>query len=731
MKRLSRVGRRLLFQVAVVTGILALALLAFIGRAFPAAQAQGANEFFVTDFYAPTGWMLNGVTTDRFAFVPTNGAACLTANTCYKIIWRQPQPIEWVGMYWLHPQAHPSDWAQPGQPGCDFTGATAVTFWARGEQGGEEVAWLATFNALNEIETAPVTLSTTWAPYTIDLSGRDLTNVVGAFGYRIYGSLNSGDTTFYLDRIVYQGVTAAQIACTQNPTATPTTQAAPTTQATPTPTSTASATPTTTTPVTTPIASPVASPPAAGAPLILVYAVLDNNLVSLEGSDNWERLINNLEVGVRADINVRLLIDAAGPGNSYVYDLVHDINPFCPSLLDMSCGARYMDGGKRTVWTEDTAQPASLYSFVADSLTRYPNSARLVLSLVGHGNGWSANALPSLPTRWSDQGEQIGGFLWDDTVGDAPTGTRSLSTKALGAALEQTVDRIGRKFDLLYLDACSMGMAEVAYELRMYADFLLASPNTAWASFPYDKLLQEVDAVKTGQALGKKWLDVEAQALRNNANHPFTLSLVNLAKMDQVIATANGLAGALTNAVPAQRQLIEQSAAAAARYESNYNGALDTQDVYADFYSFSTELLARFGEESTVGRAAITLQSAINDAIEYKDVQAGSPAKFPSQIWAWKNYSGLAIYLPLPVNDSERRLLYTAANLKWAGDGQWEEFLSVYWPPSAGRTHPSTVDLPICGSTGACDSFLAKFMLPISEPSRGVTNWVFVPLLVR
>lgn len=464
---------------------------------------------------------------------------------------------------------------------------------------------------------------------------------------------------------------------------------------------------------------------------MLVYAVLDNNLISLEGTGNWERLINNLEAGVRAGLNVRLLIDAAGPGNSYVYDLMHDANPFCPSLLDMKCGARYVDGDKRTVWTEDTAQPASLYSFVSASLARYPNPSRLVLSLVGHGNGWSANALPSLPTRWSDQSEQIGGLLWDDTVGDAQTGTRSLSTKALGVALEQTVATIGRKFDLLYLDACSMGIAEVAYEVRTSADFLLASPNTAWAAFPYDKLLEQVDTVKTNRELGKAWLDVEVQTLRNNPNHPFTLSLVNLAKMGQVIAAANGLASALTNAVPAQRQLIEQSAATTDRYESNYDGALDTQDAYADLYSFSTELLGRFGEESTVGRAAVMLQSAVSNAVEYKDMKEGNPAKFPSQTWSWNNYGGLAIYLPLPIDDSERRLLYTAANLKWAGDGQWDEFFGAYWPSSAGRTHPSTVDLPICASTSACDSILAKPLLPTSAPSEEIANQVFVPLVVR
>lgn len=67
----------------------------------PGVAAQGADEFFVFDFYEPAGWMLNNVQLDRFAFVPTSGTECATASTCYKVIWREARFGEWLGLYWI------------------------------------------------------------------------------------------------------------------------------------------------------------------------------------------------------------------------------------------------------------------------------------------------------------------------------------------------------------------------------------------------------------------------------------------------------------------------------------------------------------------------------------------------------------------------------------------------------------------------------------------------------
>ena len=59
--------------------------------------------------------------------------------------------------------------------------------WARGVQGGEKVAWLAGFYANNVVQSPTYTLTTQWQQYTVDLTGHDLTNVAGAFGFAVDG----------------------------------------------------------------------------------------------------------------------------------------------------------------------------------------------------------------------------------------------------------------------------------------------------------------------------------------------------------------------------------------------------------------------------------------------------------------------------------------------------------------------------------------------------------------
>ena len=50
-------------------------------------------------------------------------------------------------------------------------------------------------------------------------------------------------------------------------------------------------------------------------PLVLIYAVLDNNLDS-----GWDLLVNNIERGVRDDADVRLMVNALGLDNALVYE---------------------------------------------------------------------------------------------------------------------------------------------------------------------------------------------------------------------------------------------------------------------------------------------------------------------------------------------------------------------------------------------------------------------------
>jgi FG-GAP-like repeat len=110
--------------------------------------------------------------------------------------------------------------------GIDLTGATALTFWARGEHGGEVVDFFMGGVGRNEDDTvknpcipgfsgpcpAPdstpavkitVTLTTQWTQYSINLANKDLHYVLGGFSWGVNGAQNPNGAVFYLDDIQY------------------------------------------------------------------------------------------------------------------------------------------------------------------------------------------------------------------------------------------------------------------------------------------------------------------------------------------------------------------------------------------------------------------------------------------------------------------------------------------------------------------------------------------------
>jgi len=119
-----------------------------------------------------------------------------------------------------------SNWGEYPDAGFNLTGATKLTFWARGKEGGERVEFFA-FGVGRDPNTgvpiAPypdsspkvticgklnspcyVTLSKEWRQYTIDLNGVNLSYVLGGFGWVTNALQNKNKpVTFYLDDIKY------------------------------------------------------------------------------------------------------------------------------------------------------------------------------------------------------------------------------------------------------------------------------------------------------------------------------------------------------------------------------------------------------------------------------------------------------------------------------------------------------------------------------------------------
>lgn len=165
----------------------------------------------VPSYYAAAGWMgdIDKITLDDAYTGVVHPPASSSIRVSY-----QPGNLGWAGIYFLRTDAqHPQgDWGD--EPGYDLSGATQLTFWARGEQGGERVEFKVggvdspgkPYQDTLEKSLGVVTLSQEWQRFSIDLSGLDPSNVIGAFAWVASRANNASGLTFYLSEIVYEGV---------------------------------------------------------------------------------------------------------------------------------------------------------------------------------------------------------------------------------------------------------------------------------------------------------------------------------------------------------------------------------------------------------------------------------------------------------------------------------------------------------------------------------------------
>jgi hypothetical protein len=124
-------------------------------------------------------------------------------KTCLKFEYRDKEG--WAGIVWQDP---PNDWGtRPG--GWDLSGARRLTFWARGEQGGETISCEfgllgpdKPFHDSAKGKLEHIKLSTEWQRFGIDLAGRDLSRIKSGFVVTV--AAKGGPVTFYLDDIGYE-----------------------------------------------------------------------------------------------------------------------------------------------------------------------------------------------------------------------------------------------------------------------------------------------------------------------------------------------------------------------------------------------------------------------------------------------------------------------------------------------------------------------------------------------
>ena len=202
--------KNLIFFVVITT----LACSAFI---FSSYTKNEKAYFDIGEFFIPSGHMgcaesNPNIAINPFDFtLPHSGPACIRVEITK---WDNCGNIIWAGVYWQNKE---NNWGK--ESGEDFSGKgfTKVTFWAKGHKGKEVVIFGSggtnennklqykdSYNKRYTTEGKNVILSSQWKQYVIDLTGADLSSVIGGFFFSVEERANQEGLIFYLDDIYFE-----------------------------------------------------------------------------------------------------------------------------------------------------------------------------------------------------------------------------------------------------------------------------------------------------------------------------------------------------------------------------------------------------------------------------------------------------------------------------------------------------------------------------------------------
>ena len=164
-----------------------------------------ADKYTISNHFIPSGWMgdYGDIRMDDGCVDGPFGG-----KTCIKITYtaKGAQGAGWMGIYWQNPA---NNWGDR-MGGYDLTGYKKLTFYARGEKGGEVIGEFkvggisGNYSDSDSTSIGPITLEKEWKQYEIDLKGLDLSFISGGFVFSASSKDNPEGFVFYLDDIKFE-----------------------------------------------------------------------------------------------------------------------------------------------------------------------------------------------------------------------------------------------------------------------------------------------------------------------------------------------------------------------------------------------------------------------------------------------------------------------------------------------------------------------------------------------
>jgi len=368
---------------------------------------------------------------------------------------------------------------------------------------------------------------------------------------------------------------------------------------------------------------------------VMVYLDADNNLESA-GIDD----INEMEiVGSSSDVNVVVQVDRipysvlAANNEGHADDITNSnwtttrryyiTQNFDPVQINSQL--------KSDLGELNMGDPQTLIDFTSWAATNYP-AKKYLLVIWNHGGGFRSLSLAK-------------DIAWDDT-----SGGDKITMPELEYALSTINTQMGKKIDIVGMDACFMAMTEVAYQIKDYADILVASEESEpFDGWPYDTILGEL----VGNPLmtsGQLAVDIVDEYIFSYPYGNVTQSAIDLSYMGTLTGQLSDLALTIMN-----DNLTPKYNYLNAANSSQYYGDID----FIDLYDFCSQLLV-YSNSPGVKNIALSIQQTLNYAVIKSGYSGGSVS----------GSKGLSIYFPYIAY----HYYYNYTN--FSQDTFWDEMLS-------------------------------------------------------
>ena len=309
----------------------------------------------------------------------------------------------------------------------------------------------------------------------------------------------------------------------------------------------------------------------------------------------------------------------------------------------------------------NTGDPQILCSFCNWAVDNYP-ADRYALILWNHGSGWWEDAKsraagpagknPRRPLFRHTFPQAHRSICYDDT-----SGGDALDNRELRVVLAGICTLLGRKIDLLGMDACLMNMVEVAWQLRDSVQVIVGSeieePFDGW---PYAEILSRLAArPRQDAATFARWIVKSYLASYKGKGETVTQSALDVGQIDNVVTKIDVLSGALLTALETDTKSITAAWKKSPRFY---------EDNYIDLLCFAKQL--RRLPAPDLRAAAEALIAALKPG---KGRLILSQGKIGREV---RGTGGLSIYFPGDrINPAYRALDFCA-------DCRWPAFLERY-----------------------------------------------------